>query len=389
MRRRTFLKLAAIAPTFLYISCDKRPLDAKFEKATNTSFDYLEVSGSYYDIGYAIGKHCGKNIRAVMERRKKWLRHVREIETGPGREFSQAMYDKMEKVFPNYLLELKGMAEGSKIDFRTLWTMSIKSELGAFEKENPGCSTIYYKNGDSNWLFHNEDGQDAYRGEMLVLKATPPSDVTFVTLVYPGIIAGVGPSINQHGIIESTNYIGCKKPGSGIPRYFLGRAVLESESLDEAVKIATMEPRAHPWHHNLGSMKTGEYVSVETLPDGTVATRRPEGIYLHTNHTTHPKTKDYKHQDLEYKNSSSISRYNVLSEKIEQSGGKVDKPGEILGWLSSHQSKPYSPCRHPQGDINGRTLATAFFDFGRQSMKLYKGNPCEAVPNNAFEEYKF
>ncbi|MFP4527763.1 MAG: C45 family autoproteolytic acyltransferase/hydrolase [Candidatus Kapaibacterium sp.] len=390
MKRRTFLKLGLVAPTFLYIGCGRRTSDAKFTPATNTGFDYIEAEGSHYDIGYAIGKYCGDTIRAIMKDRAEWLDNILSIEESPsGREFSADMFDTLEATFPNFILELHGMAEGSGIDFRKIWAMSIKSELEAHGEENPGCSTIYYNKNGNNWLFHNEDGHDAYHRRMLVLRAKPPSGVSFYTLVYPGIIPGVGPSMNDRGIIQTTNFIGTTRPGRGIPRYFLGRAILEAKSLDEAVEFATMAPRAFPWHHNLASTKTGEYISVETLPEGEVGKSNPEDIYLHTNHAIHPRTTSYVHQDLEYKNSSSISRYRVLSKKIEDTGGEIAKPGVALDWLSSHESRPYSPCRHPEGDIMGRTLATAFFDIGNRTMMIYKGNPCEAVPNTAAREYKF
>ena len=117
------------------------------------------------------------------------------------------------------------------------------------------------------WLFHNEDGNRAYSDIMFVLKATPPSGVTYLSMVYPGIITGNGPSMNSRGIIQSTNYIGSTKSEAGIPRYILGRAVLEAQDLQEAQEIITMEPRAYPYHHNIGSFHDQRYFSLETTPE--------------------------------------------------------------------------------------------------------------------------
>lgn len=114
------------------------------------------------------------------------------------------------------------------------------------------------------------------------------------------------------------------------------------------------------------------------------------GIYLHTNHLLFEKTKDYSHEDQEYKNSSSLSRYAVISEKINQLVDGPDvKPEIFLSMLSSHENKPYSPCRHPEDDVHGQTLGTAFFDINRGRFYLYKGNPCQAVPEGLCVEMGF
>jgi hypothetical protein len=59
----------------------------------------------------------------------------------------------------------------------------------------------------------------------------------------------------------------------------------------------------------------------------------------------------------------------------------------ILEILTSHVNAPYSPCRHPQGDVKGTTLATAWFDLENAKMRLFKNNPCKALSDNLFVDY--
>ena len=92
---------------------------------------------------------------------------------------------------------------------------------------------------------------------------------------------------------------------------------------------------------------------------------------------------------MEYKNSSSISRYSVLKRKIETSGVTVKSSDTILNWLSSHENAPFSPCRHPEGNVTGQTLGTVVYDFNKKSMKLYKSNPCISTVNKNYYEYGF
>jgi len=392
MKRRTFVKLSLLSPLFLKTACiqQKGGRIHRYLNADSRRFEMLEVSGSYYDIGYSSGKTFSKNIRSIVKSRQDWIQSLLAVtDSKSGRKYSEALLSESRKHFPHIVEEIEGIADGCGYSFDFLWMMSIQSELNAYQKENPGCSTIYYRDTKHNWLAHNEDGDTSYSGKMYILKAHPPSGVSYITLVYPGIIEGLGPSFNSYGMVETTNFIGCNKPEVGVPRYLLGRAILESKNMEEALQIATFQPRAFPWHHNLGSCQTREYVSIETLPDGTVDIRRPSGVYIHTNHTTGETTKNYKHQDLDYANTSSITRYNVLTKKKENTTQPIVNSREILNWLSSREGKPYSPCRIPEGNITGETLGTALFDLNNATMRLYKGFPAKALPNNYYTDYKF
>jgi len=86
----------------------------------------------------------------------------------------------------------------------------------------------------------------------------------------------------------------------------------------------------------------------------------------------------------EYKNTSLLSRYRVIDKELNQL--KTDKlePASFFSMLSSHDKKPYSPFRHPQGKVPGQTLGTAFFDISTGLFCFFKGNPCVAVKNNHY-----
>lgn len=326
-----------------------------------------------------------------MKKRSEWLDKLIKTYNSPsGRDYADRLQEELRKHSPQFLDEIKGMADGASISYDTMWAMSIKSEMAAFPSEPPGCSTIFYQAGTEKWLFHNEDGDVAYKDDMFILKAHPPSGVSFLTFVYPGLIPGVGPGFNSKGVIQSTNFIGCLKPGIGIPRYFLGRAILEAESLEDAVNIATSQPRAFPWHHNLASFQTGEYYSVETLPDGRSDTLHThKNLYIHTNHLLHHNLLGYEHQDTEYAKLSSHSRYEVLTELKNKAPKEISGPEFFLKWLSSRKKAPYSPCRVADEISSGQTLGTAYFDLNKKFLRLYKGPPCEALGKGLYHDYTF
>ncbi|MBM3956878.1 MAG: hypothetical protein FJ313_02355 [Gemmatimonadetes bacterium] len=48
----------------------------------------------------------------------------------------------------------------------------------------------------------------------------------------------------------------------------------------------------------------------------------------------------------------------------------------LLDALSSHEGRPWSPCRHPEGEATGATLCCSVFDLGARTWRLSKDQPC-------------
>jgi isopenicillin-N N-acyltransferase-like protein len=398
INRRNFIKnilgtaaLCSVTPN-LASAVKKKPA-IQFYPATNKSFPMLDVSGSYYDIGYAIGKTFGDSIHRIFRRRADWFKRLKDFAKADPDRYAEKLKIEAKKYYPNLFEELRGIADGARLPFDDIFLLNIKAEINAkmtiterVSQDTPGCSTIYLIRDDKKLILHNEDGNAAYKDVMFMLKATPPSGITFLVLTYPGIFAGNGPGMNSHGITQTTNYIASMKWKIGIPRYFLNRAVLEARTLKEAVNIITHPKRAFAYHHNLSSFKTGEALSVEVTPDD-YSIYKPRGIYFHTNHHILEGTKELE-QDMSYVNSSSMSRYRVIAEEVNELNTLKDvTEKDLLGILSSHKNAPYSPCRHPKGEVKGTTLATAVIDITDASMKIYKGNPCEASKSERLIKY--
>ena len=79
----------------------------------------------------------------------------------------------------------------------------------------------------------------------------------------------------------------------------------------------------------------------------------------------------------EYVENSSMSRWQVLSRwKEGLPEGAVPGADDLVDILSSHENRPYSPCRHPEGEVDGATLLNALFDLNSGSLRIHKGQPC-------------
>jgi predicted choloylglycine hydrolase len=388
MDRRGFVRLAATSPFLIpSLVAEAREHRVSLTGGTANAFPMLEVSGSYHEIGYQIGRHFRTSIHSVIARRRAWFdRLMQKLDTASGRQRAEELLRLTRTHFPQYLSEVRGMAEGAGISFAAMWAMTIKSELAALESEPSGCSTLFFAGDNRSWLCHNEDGSVAYHDLMFMVRVQPPSGIGFVSMVYPGTLTGNGPSMNSRGVVQTTNYIGSTRSEIGVPRYVLGRAILEASDLREAEQIATFSPRAYPYHHNLACVCQHRYLSVETTPD-TAQSESPIGLYVHTNHLLHEQTGSYQHEDQAYRGSSSLSRYRVLGELVQSQNLADLTPDTMLRMLSCHDGAPYSPCRHPQGEIKGQTLGTVYVDLHRGELCLFRGQPCIAVPGRSSTVY--
>jgi hypothetical protein len=243
------------------------------------------------------------------------------------------------------------------------------------DEAHPGCSTIVQRSAEGVYHLHNEDGSDAYADLMFLTLVRPDRGPSYLALNYPGILTGNAPAFNSAGVVQTTNFIGTDEVKLGVGRYFLDRMVLESRNLDDALRWSSHPERAYAFHHVFTSIPEQRSVAIEVTPSKQKV-QEIEGRYIHTNHLVLEGMED-EVQDKDYVGSSSLNRWMVLSEWMASVDGKPPLSlEELLAPLASHERRPYSPCRHPAGDVHGFTLGTAVFAAPAGTMRLYKLQPC-------------
>jgi hypothetical protein len=343
-------------------------------------FPTIEARGTPFEIGAAVGSMNQRRIRTGIERRQTWFDDLKRFALADRATRIDGFVAAMGKHCPAVLAEIKGMAQGSGLPLDDLLVLNLQCELGALiaqGKKSEGCSTFQLAHSGRLLLAHNEDGHDAYQDLLTILRLSPEGRPGITALAYPGIVPGNVPAMTEAGLVLTTNFIGADQVVQAIPRYALGRSLLECGSLDEAIAKSTADQAAYSVHFNLGSTKEKRLVSVDVAV-GRSAVQEIRGLNLQTNHFVLPETKEIPQTGMR-PGGSSDSRYQVLSRAIARLPG-LDLVGEkeLVTLLASHEAAtpPYSPCRHPNEKSSGRTLATALFDLISGRFTLYEGNPC-------------
>jgi len=343
-------------------------------------FEVLEVSGSHREIGRAVGEHFRERIKNVLGGLEEYGQVVGAAQ-GEYKARVEAFLDAATMRFSYLVEELEGMAEGADLPFDYLFAWNCRSEIQAGCKScEAGCSTVGLVGDKGRMLLaHNEDGAEPYLGQMFVLRATPPSGVSFAYLVYPGTMPGNGPGLNARGVVQTTNYISPREVPQGIPRYFVGRAICEARDLGHAAALAAVEGRAFPWHHNLASLTEGRLVSLETWP-GKHHRREVtalSGVHLHTNHLLHEEMQGLD-EKADYLDRSSRPRLEALQRRAAEL--EPSQRGDLLALLADRSGGPCKVCRVPGDEVPGVTLAAALFEAPKLAMTLLEANPCFGDP---------
>jgi hypothetical protein len=95
----------------------------------------LFVHGDHFSVGQQIGYATKDSINFRLQNSASVLTLVEWVtETEEGKAAYDALFQSANSTFPEYVIELNGMAYGSGVDFQTLFTLNVRNELSTFKK---------------------------------------------------------------------------------------------------------------------------------------------------------------------------------------------------------------------------------------------------------------
>ncbi len=332
-----------------------------------TRIPFLEVSGSNYEMGFQIGKKFRKNIKNVLDGSDVIRNKFSE-------RFSAKCRKLCDRDFPQYVEELKGMAEGAGQTYPDLFLLQIEKEV--FNRLLVDrCTTVVFRESGHFILGHNEDGRKEYLKNVYFLRMKT-GETSILSFCYTGILPGNAIWINSHGLVCSLTNLHAKLVKPGVPKYVLNRALTESKNLDDFIKIAKMPEKTFGFHAVVISQREGKAFGIETTPyDYEIVDIGDK--YFHTNHYIFKKFSDIP----QFISRSSISRYKRVYEMVMK-GDKGGAETVIKKILSDHKNSPFSICRHGDPSSTGKTSYHTFSGLLVNSsdleMKASQGNPCNS-----------
>lgn len=270
----------------------------------------VEVKGKskYKDLGFAIGERHRERIQRRIESRRvlipKYRSYLKKME----------LYLAITKrYFPHLIEEVEGIALGAQVPFIEYFFAQAR-EVYPFYIDGDGggggtvdhCTVVVNFNEDGPIIGHNEDWSEIALDDLYLLKAIIDG-VTIFGLQYAVSLAGEAASINSHGLIQCVTEI---HPIAtlGVPKNFVGRAILEAKTLDEALRIIANTPMASGYNHVL--VQGDEIRNVEIAGKQHIVQAVKGKPFVHTNHFTAEELEKFE----KFRTPSSVARYNRAQE---------------------------------------------------------------------------
>jgi hypothetical protein len=328
------------------------------------------LTGASYEIGRQLGQTGADAVHGYLLTTTAW----HEITARRGDPRLAAMAKLVGERFPNYALELRGLADGLGLPFADVFAWNCRGDLWVMAPD--GCTTVHEPGVERQVIAHNEDGLPGFSGAGLMVRVEVAGAKPFVSFAYPGSLPGHTFALTGAGLVQAVNNVRVIGESVGIPRMLLGRAVLDEPTIDSAIALLREAPRAGGFHMTLGQRGDRRIVSIEFLRDAiSVAevTRRS----VHANHIIHPALAEMAQIVTE----SSASR--------QRRGDALIEAGAEPLTILRDQADAELPIlrRAPDDPDVENTLATALFSISPTEVwcEVFEGGsqkPCLRVGND-------
>jgi len=323
MKRLLFLIICVLVCLLVLFSCDLfNPDDDEEDKEY---FPVFEVeAASNYELGFKIGERFHDEILEFMEREADLHELLSQIVSLDSTFYFYNMLDQAEDLFPEYIEELQGTADAIGVEFEELFIWNCFGDIIALYSGSQyfngnhingnlvGCSTVSYNYDGNQFLGHNEDCFVSLQDLMAVVKVKLSGTPEFINFYYPALLLGVAPSMTDTGLAVSNNFIQLVGGNTnGVPHFFLLRALLEANTIQEAVETCENTPTCDGFHVTIASDSDDIVYSIEKAFD-TISVIEVDGLYAHTNHFIHDDMLNFSVTTDE----STINRINILQDDI-------------------------------------------------------------------------
>jgi isopenicillin-N N-acyltransferase-like protein len=314
----------------------------------NKEIPMIEARGSHREVGRQIGQGCQAQIRGMLA--SLHLELPDGITWPEMLEQSRRYLKFSREVYPQYVEELEGIAEGAEVPFDEVF-LSVCEELwesaawrGCTDMAARGRATL----DGSTLVAHTNDLLPQAEENLAILKIQAGDEPEFLG-VSPGGIA-ISAGFNAAGISLTGNQLDNNDIRPGVPRLLVVRAILASRYLSEAMDHCLLPQRASSYNNVLADTN-GEVYSMEGSATDCEPIYIENDVLAHTNHYVSPAMRCFEADRNNLSNSA--LRYNRAIRLLRENYGQLT-PELFQKLLADHAGYPTSICKH------GKETVTVF-----------------------------
>jgi len=353
----------------------------------NRSLPIIHVYGSHRQMGRQIGEACREQVEHGIENARKLLEaaHEQLQLTWEGAQIQARKYVPFaEERYPQYVDELKGIAEGANVPFDDVCAVNGMEAVSSDALHLTKCTSIAVnqtRTANGHVLVaHNEDWLPEDEPEVFMIHARPEHEPPYLAMTYSGLLPNIG--FNAFGIAQCCDSVYPTDCRIGIPRVVVSRAVLAARTPSEAIRSMLVSHRAAGYNHLLVH-ESGELYNIEVSARRFAMLYGEEGYVVHTNHYL-----DLQMREIESEPDELIStrvRYFRALRLLGDTSLHTVKSLQAI--QRDHVNFPDSICNHAvEGNPLDReaTITAMVIDLTNRQIHATWGNPC----NNAYNTYQ-
>ncbi len=328
----------------------------------------IEARGTHREVGRQIGGQCRERIQSM-------LAGLRD-ELPPGVTW-EAMLDQSRvylahsrAVYPQYIEELEGIAEGAGVSFDEVFVTMCEELWESFAWR--GCTDMAARGkatADGTTLIaHTNDLLPKTEAMLALLKVRAGDEPEFLGVSAGGIAISAG--YNAAKISLTGNQLDSNDVRPGVPRLLVVRAILGSRTLSEAMSHCLLPTRASSYN-NVIADGSGEVYSMEGSATDMEAIYIKDDVMAHANHYVAPSMRRFERDRSVI--ASSIIRHNRAEYLLRQNYGKLT-PERFRALLADHAGYPASICKH---GLETQTVFSIIIQVETLKSWIGRGHACE------------
>lgn len=347
-------------------------------------FNIIDCKGTPYEIGLQIGKGCSDNITKALQMTIGGLSWVNNAEKSDIITNAMKYLPKVKDFHPEFVEQLRGLAEGAAISFEEAFTLQCGFDLGGYYNQLSSMCTSFAVTGQAAENGRTILGQtiDWVPGcPMDMIKIEYLDGVMQLKLVLWGVAEytlnaeGFGMCANgTWGLVEKYMF--------NIPMCSYLDKAMRQKTLEDAMEILRANSRGLGYFHMASSEK--QMIGIESIQDDYEMILPQNDVLVHSNNYL---TERFKPIDLaSIVVPDSPGRVERIRALINDNYGHIT-PELMMTLMSDHDNYPSSICRHVDqrkpAEAASETLAAFVMIPEERVMHISWGNPCQYY----FEKY--
>jgi len=343
---------------------------------SNHPIPIIDARGTFREVGRQIGAKCKPQIEGMLSLLREGLPTGKTWEMTLAE--SKSFLEYSHAIYPQYVDELEGMAEGAQVSFDEIF-VSMCEELWETPPNGKGCTDMAARGratlDGSTLVAHTNDLSASSEADLVILKIQAGDEPEFIAVSSGGV--GISAGFNAAKISLTGNQLNSNDVRHGVPRLIVARAILGSKHLSEAMDHCLLKERASSYN-NVIADGTGEVYSMEGSATDLEALYIEKDYLAHANHYTHPAMRRFELDRSDIANS--LIRHNRAEYLLKENYGKLT-PDLFKKLLADHAGFPTSICKH---GFNSVTVFSIIVQVESLTAWIGRGHACETI----YTEYK-